>query len=253
MLHILHVNDTETSFSKWAHISTLVQELRKRGQCDLLVHTGDFRLGATEDVDTVHAMNHIGFDVVTLGNHDVDQGLSGLVPQLELLRAAKVCANACGVPGVVPYRLIERQNLKVAVLGVTLEEMGLFQPDRNIPRIQFRSARSSLHEILSQVRHHADLVVLLSHCGLDTDVRLAQEVAGIDLIVGGHSHDLLREPLRVGNTWVVQAGAYGEHVGHVQLTRVGQGWHATGRVLPTAGIPADPAVVAPGPALFVSR
>lgn len=244
MLRILHLNDTETSLHTWARLSTLV---RGRGR-DLLLHAGDIRLGSPDDWGVVHAMNHMGFDMITLGNHDLDHGLTELNRQLAALRAGVVCANLTGHGAVAPFRLIERGGLRVAVTGVTLENMTLYQPERNMPGIAVGPPIPALEAVCRKVGDQVDLVVVISHCGLEADLRLARAVPGIDLIVGGHSHDSLSTPLQVGDTWIVQAGSGGACVGWVELTRSGARWVADGGLLPADGATPDPAVLALIPA-----
>ena len=91
---------------------------------------------------------------------------------------------------------------------------------------------------MPRLRRRADLVIVLSHCGYANDVVLASKVGGIAAIVGGHSHLLIATPVRVGDTWVVQAGAAGAYVGWLALGREGDLTVSCG-VVPTAQLQPD--------------
>src|ERR671933_87189 len=98
---------------------------------------------------------------------------------------------------------------------------------------------------LPRLRPHADVMVVLSHCGYDADVELACHVPGIDLIVGGHNHQLIPAPVAVGRTWVVQAGAEGAYVGWLAVHYEGR-LEVTGGLLPMAGLAPDAHTLALG-------
>ena len=103
-----------------------------------------------------------------------------------------------------------------------------------------------LPEQVSRLRKEVDLVVLLSHLGLATDRRLAEEIPEIDIILGGHTHHLLEEPERVGQTWLAAAGKFGEHVGHVTITFDPAGQkiiQVKGRFIPVSAVDPDPKMV----------
>lgn len=238
-LTVIHTNDTEAgTFEQWPRITTAVRNLRNAGQCDLLVHVGDITLGYPSGWARVAAMNNLGFDAVTIGNHELDHGLDPLCEQLGELRAQALCANVTGLPPAhfQPYCLLNRQGFRIGLVGVTLPEMSLYQPRRHLAGLSFHSPEDALRPLIPALRAQADIVIVLSHCGYESDLGLATQVEGIDLIVGGHSHHQLSEPVCVGATRVVQAGQYGEYVGRVTITDGRGGRDLYGGLVSTQGL-----------------
>jgi 2',3'-cyclic-nucleotide 2'-phosphodiesterase (5'-nucleotidase family) len=245
LLHILHLNDTELAPDQvFPRVATLVRRARATGQCDLLLHAGDVRFGAAHGRAMVRVFNHLGVDGFTPGNHDLDDGIDLLARQVAELQADTICSNVSGCDRFLPYRIYLRQGIRVAVCGVTLEEMPLLQPERNIPGMRFLRPSAALLSLIPELRRQADVIVVLSHCGLEADMELAREVPAIDLIIGGHSHHLLTEPVRVGKTQICQAGAWGEHVGWIRLDLAGGSLTVEAGVTPVAGLEPDPEVAA---------
>ncbi|HWI60717.1 MAG TPA: metallophosphoesterase, partial [Symbiobacteriaceae bacterium] len=233
MLHILHINDTDTHQpAGWAPAAATIRHLRQRGQCDLLLHAGDLTLGGESGDHLVGLLNDLGFDAITPGNHEFDRGLAVLRRQLAAFSGAVLCANASGF---TQSMTIERRGMRIALTGVLLPELNLLQPPRNLEGMELTAPETALRSLVPELRRQADMVVVISHCGLDADRELARAVPGIDLIVGGHSHHLLTAPVREGATLIVQAGAFGEYVGCVSVDASGQ---LGAQVIPTA--PADP-------------
>jgi 2',3'-cyclic-nucleotide 2'-phosphodiesterase (5'-nucleotidase family) len=169
-------------------------------------------------------MNALRFDAMTLGNHEFDWGPAALRAMTEDARFPFLSANiadAAGkpLPWIKPYVILERKGIKVAVIGMTTQETAFAVKREYVAGLRFASPERLLPGIISEVRREgATLVVLLSHFGLAEDMRLAAAVHGIDIIVGGHSHTALADPLRSGQTIVVQAGARGLYLGVLELT-----------------------------------
>ncbi|MBI4396775.1 MAG: hypothetical protein HY548_06750, partial [Elusimicrobia bacterium] len=110
--------------------------------------------------------------------------------------------------------------------------VGVLDPDVLAPLpqdwkrwVKVRDDKKKLRGVIEGLRRDVDVVMVLAHSGLDADQRMAEEIPGIDLVVGGHSQTLMKEPLRVENlksgtsAWIVQAGGNGQYVGKV-LVRV---------------------------------
>lgn len=219
MLHILHLNDTEGGYEPWPRIAAAIRTYRRQGRCDLLLHAGDMTLGHTSARPRMRLMKQLQFDAVVPGNHDLDWGINALQGHLGVLRTAALCANVHGAPRgcFQPYRLFWRQGVRIAVAGVSLPEMATLVPARHLGEAMFLEPEPILADLVPRLRQRADLVVLLSHAGYERDCAMARAVPGIDLIVGGHTHRLLTEPVAIGATRVVQAGAFGSHLGVVRV------------------------------------
>src|SRR5919197_6060005 len=241
MLQIVHLNDTEGPITDvWPPVATALRALREAGRCDVLLHAGDVPLGSTAAEATVRIMNTLGFDAVALGNHDLNDGVAALCAQVQHLQAAILCANVSGAPPgcVRPYCWLRRRGLRVAVIGITLPDLPLYQAARLTAGLTFHPAAEVLRGLVPRLRPHAAAVVVLSHCGYGADVELAGHVPGIDLIVGGHNHQLVPAPVAVGRTWVVQVGAEGAYVGWLSVHHDGR-LEVSGGLLPTADLAPD--------------
>jgi 2',3'-cyclic-nucleotide 2'-phosphodiesterase (5'-nucleotidase family) len=245
-LRIIHVNDTsEATADAWARLAGLVGSLRSSGRCDLLLHAGDVNLSAPSGTVAALLLRRLGVDAVALGNHDLDGGVDALCAQTASLGGRIVCANAAGLPAgcARPYRILRRAGLRVGVLGLTLGDFPVYQPERNLGGLTFLDPVATLEALLPAVRARTDLVVLLSHCGYEPDLAIARRVDGPAVVVGGHSHVLLAAPEPVGSCWVVQAGHAASHAGWLEVDWRPDGLDVRGGVLPTADVPADPAVL----------
>jgi sulfur-oxidizing protein SoxB len=116
------------------------------------------------------------------------------------------------------FRMFEKGGIKVAVLGQAFPYTPLGLPSRLIPKWSFGIREDDIQANVDRVRQdRADLVVLLSHNGLDIDLKLASRLKGIDVILTAHTHDPLPEPLKVGRTLLVAVGSHGKFLGRLDL------------------------------------
>ena len=250
-LTILHTNDQHGHFMKFnpypvadvggmAAQSTFVNitraEAEKAGANVLILSAGDLNTGIPEsdmlDAEPdIIAMNMIGYDAMTLGNHEFDKSREILMKQQELAEfpflSANVVKKDSGEPLVEAYVIKEYNGLKVAIFGLTLERTPTVTMPENTADIVFENVVEVAKELVPTLREEADIVIALTHIGLysedsnhyeDGDIYLASQVPGIDVIVGGHTHTKLTEPKVVNGTVIVQAGAYSEYMGKLELT-----------------------------------
>lgn len=229
-LHILHTNDIHSHFEHMPQIATCLKAKRKEweriGEHALTVDIGDHtdRMGmeteATWGQANVRVLNQSGYQYVTIGNNE---GLTFPKKELDQLyehaQFRVVAANILDlkrktIPNwAIPYDIYEWDGVKIAILGVTVafssfyEQLGWEVTDP-FPVLQ---------QYTQQLRTEVDIILVLSHLGYHADVRMAKEIDGIDLILGAHTHRLLPEGEKVNQTWIAQAGKFGEYIGHVQL------------------------------------
>ena len=245
----LRTGDDQT-LGGWARVAAVIKsEKTSRAHPTLVLDAGDFLMGslfhmvAREEALELRLMKEMGYDVVTLGNHEFDlmpQGLArifnsahqkGGMPQI-------VFSNPIFHPGsseddtleelfrkgiVKPYFIKEIQGIRIGIFGILGKDAAEVSPFAR--PMKFRDPIETSHEMVKILREKekADWVICLSHGGLredksfSEDDRLAKEVPGIDLIVGGHSHTKLEKPLTVNQTMILQAGCYGEYVGVLDL------------------------------------
>lgn len=157
-------------------------------------------------------------DAFAVGNHEFDLG----IPNAERLFAhAEVPALSANlsppVAGTAPSHVIERGGLRIGVIGLTTEGLRRVVAKKAIADLHATPVEDAVRAQIAVLDDQTDLIVVLSHIGVDDDRALAADVDGIDLIVGGHSHTPLKEAEQVGETWIVQAGSYARSLGEIQL------------------------------------
>jgi len=226
-----------------ARLATAVNEIRenkrKEGEPLLLFDVGDFLGGAPfawlaldGRASELTIMQKMRYDAVTIGNHEYDYGPNALAQYLlragypdahqkTLVLASNTEAPATGLLGAqVLCRktgMFELGNgLRVGVFGLIGKEAILMMGETEGMQFldQHETARRMVDELEGQ---GADVIVALSHCGLAEDRELARKVLGIDIILGGHCHTTLFEPVLLGGTIVVQTGHFGEYLGQLEL------------------------------------
>jgi 5'-nucleotidase/UDP-sugar diphosphatase len=243
-LAIAHVNDTgEAAPDAWARMAGAVAGLRAGDRCDVLLHAGDVDLSTPTGASGAALLSRLRVDGVALGNHDLDGGVEALRAQAGLLRGRLLCANVTGAPAGLlrPYRLLRRRGWRVAVVGLTLRDFAAHQPARNLGGLAFPDPAAALARLWPRLRAAADLVVVLSHCGVEVDRAIAAGLDAPALVIGGHSHVLLDAPEPIGRAWVAQAGCAASHVGWVEVRGGTAGLDVRGGVIATADAPPDPA------------
>jgi len=167
------------------------------------------------------------YDAMVIGNHDFDYGQDNLAKRAQASPFPYLAANLVNERGdpppfAKPYFVKDLGLVKVAVLGLTYPHVNT--KASNVTGLRFTSAIDAARRWVPELRKQADLVVALTHLGLDqryawdeSDVMLANAVPGIDVIVGGHSHTALRTARLVGTTTIVQAGTAALNLGRLEL------------------------------------
>jgi len=121
-------------------------------------------------------------------------------------------------PAYEPYKIFERGGAKIAVIGQAFPYMPIANPKWLFPGLSFGVREERMHQVVQEARDEgADLVVVLSHNGFDVDRKMASQVDGIDVILTGHTHDALPEPLMVNDTLLIASGSNGKFISRVDL------------------------------------
>lgn len=145
-----------------------------------------------------------------------------------------------------PYKMFERNGVKIAVIGQAFPYMPIANPGWMFPGLSFGVREENMAGLVDEVRGlGADLVVLLSHNGFDVDRKLASQVDGIDVILTGHTHDALPEPVMVNKTMLIASGSNGKFITRLDLdVRDGEIRGFTHKLIPIFSdvIEADPMV-----------
>ena len=208
--------------------SVIREEKAKDPDGTLLLDAGDISTGgAVSDyfkaLPIVDVMNELGYDAMTVGNHEFDSGRLALVEIADRAKFPILSANLVdNAPGkkieVKPYVMKDVEGFKVGILGLTTPESFSMLTKEDAEQIRFLSVEDTAKTMISRMKGEgAELIVVLSHLGIEDDRKLAESVKGIDVIVGGHSHTETPEPVKIGNTIIVQSGTQGENLGKIDL------------------------------------
>lgn len=256
-----------------ARRATLVKKIRQERQAHRrtvwLVDCGDYSDGTPFSIEyhgeaDVAAMNAAGYDFGTLGNHEFNGTAAQLRKLIDATRYQLLSANTTdrqsGRPLTQPFVIRRVGAVRIGLFGLTTHEAATYPAGKEA--VDVADEVQAARKMVAALRPRADILVLLSHAGEEMDEKLAAEVPGLDVIVGGHSHSRLpsgtlvwrSEDLRasdVNGTVIVQAHQWGGELGRLDLlfARDAKGkWRVAryrARLLPvTADLEPDPAVAA---------
>ena len=251
-LTLLHVNDTHSHLEpvRTGAYAGMGGVLERAAYVDsvrvadgpenvLLLHAGDFSQGTSYFSEfgaplMVQIINALHYDVITLGNHEFDNGIEALGAALSGCEAPVVVCNydfSSFELGqyVKPYVIVEKAGMKIGVVGVLCSLASMVQGDisNRLPELDMVE---SLQKYVDEIRPQCDLVIALTHIGYEehgpgemTDPSLCAATRGIDLFVGGHSHTFMDKPDYVKNldgkkVPIVQDGWMGALVGECHIS-----------------------------------
>jgi len=209
-------------------VATVVNSIRADRPDAILLDGGDTWHGSmtcyeTQGQDMVNVMNALKPDAMTfhweftLGSERVQEIVEGL-PFAAL--GQNIFDAEWDEPAELfkPYKFFERGGVKVAVIGQAFPYMPIANPGWMFPEYSFGIRDENMQAMVDEVRGMgAELVVCLSHNGFDVDKKMAGLVTGIDVILSGHTHDALPEPVLVGETIIIASGSNGKFVSRVDL------------------------------------
>ena len=250
-LTILHVNDTHSHLEpirtgKYAGLGGILERtayidsVRTADGPEnvLLLHAGDFCQGTTYFSEfgaplMVQMINAVGYDAITLGNHEFDNGIEALGEALSGCEVPVVCCNYDFSPFeagkyIKPYVILEKAGLKIGIIGVLCPLGSVVQGDisNRLPSFELVPTVQKYADLL---RPQCDLVIALTHIGYTehgpgetTDPQLCAATRNIDIFVGGHSHTFLEEAAMHPNLDgklipIVQSGEYGVYMGELHV------------------------------------
>ena len=252
-LVIMHTNDVHGNIvpekTKYAgglaRRKVVIDSIRNTEEHSLLVDAGDDVQGflyftAFGGEVEYGGMNKLGYDIVTIGNHEFDNGLEALAKNYKILKAEKICANynfdKTPLKGITKEYVIKKfDNKKIAFIGVGCQPEGMILPGNRIG-MEYKDAAFVADSIATMLKSkgEADYVIVLSHIGYTTsrpnlpcDSILALNSKDIDIIIGGHSHTRIDSKSnnhqslfknKVGKTVLVaQTGSNGEYLGKITI------------------------------------
>ena len=274
-------------FGGYARLMTVINQQREQYPDAILVDGGDFSMGSlfqtafTTSAIELRMMGAMGYDATTFGNHEFDylpKGLAAMLtvaadcgePVPAILDAnylpptegeegydedAQLVWDALDHYGVREYTILERGGVYYVLFGLTGYDSDDCAPNSGmILEAPAEAAQRIVDQATAECveRYGVEpLVVCLSHSGTEDgkgeDYELAQRVKGIHLIVSGHTHTTLLEPIQVGDTWIVSAGEYGKYLGvvHMDYSTDGTAALTEYELIPIDGtVEEDPAVAA---------
>ncbi len=247
-ISFVHVSDVHANYnpvrggsSPVARVRGYFEQARRENPYTIFTNAGDdYEKGSiAEEVSrglvTREIVQAMHYDVRTIGNHDFSWGIDELVAfsrdpfALVLASNTKMTGANAGdqaakLPGWTDYAVLQVGQVKIGFFGLVSKPWnekdeqyeGGFYPGMVGLRSDFDYVKIT-RDIIAKHRGEVDLLVLVSHLGIEEDTRLARETQGIDVILGGHSHTVMKEPLRVKGTAIVHAGAWAENVGRFDL------------------------------------
>jgi 2',3'-cyclic-nucleotide 2'-phosphodiesterase (5'-nucleotidase family) len=248
-LTVLHTNDLHGHFlpapAEWLEgrpaiggMVRLEQEVRaireQRGEGSTLLLDGGDQLTGTPltDIEEDGAIGRpmlrfielLRYDAWALGNHEFDKGLANLGRYTALSPVPVLSSNVRDESGVAPLlprqlysTIVTRAGVRVGLIGATTMGLGGLMNPRDFSTLRLVDVTAAVREEARRLDPLTDLLVLVSHCGVEAEEAIARAVPELDLVVGGHSHTRLYQERLVGNVRVVQAGSYARLLGVVDL------------------------------------
>ena len=250
---ILHTNDVHSYIDPFppnhpknpnmggvARRAALIETIRKENPNVLLLDAGDIFQGTPYfnyyggELE-FKLMNMMGYEIVTLGNHDFDNGIEGLLSQMPNAKFEFVSnygfQNTVLDGHVKPYKIKNIDGIKIGVFGLGVELQGLVDK-KNCKETVYHDPIESTTDMARILKHEqkCDLVICLSHIGYEykenpnkvCDLLLAKKTKDIDLIIGGHTHTFLNKPVIEKNlegkdVLINQVGCYGLNLGRIDF------------------------------------
>lgn len=241
-LVILHTNDTHSQIEPYTYKAdtnvggflrreALVREIRTEHPDLLLFDAGDFSQGTPyfnvfKGYTEVEMMNAMGYDAIALGNHEFDNGSAALAKLLKKADFKVVCANYefhnKTLAKVVKHHVVLKRNgLKIGVFGLLVDLRTLISTSTYKEITYLDPVATAKNEVKELNSMGCDLIICLSHLGIEEDMVndfvVAKEVPDIDIIIGGHSHKELSEPVVIGKTRIFQMSNKGKCVGKITV------------------------------------
>ena len=244
----------------FAKIKTLIREQKEKNPETLLLDAGDFSMGTLvqvvyeEEASEIRMLGELGFEVTTLGNHEFDYKAEGLANMLNsavssgdnlpslivcnvdwnkmeetgLTEDQQLLSDAFENFGVKDYIVVEKNGVKIAITGVFGEDCLDCVP--NCP-LEFENPVEAVKETVAEIqeKEDVDMIACVSHSGTwkdedkSEDEILAKSVPELDLIISGHTHTKLDEPIVHGDTYIVSAAEYGKYLGSLSMTQKADG------------------------------
>ncbi|MCI9141132.1 MAG: bifunctional metallophosphatase/5'-nucleotidase [Lachnospiraceae bacterium] len=253
-------NGQDVTLGGFAHIRTLITQAKEKNPDTLILDAGDFSMGTLvqtifhTNAPELRMLGALECDATTLGNHEFDYRSSGLAGALNAARESgdpvpamvlcnidweameaegltedqQLLKDAFAAYGMRDYIVLNKGDVRIAVLGVFGEDSLACAPTCVL---KFQDIKEAAARTVKEIREteDVDMIVCVSHSGTNEDPDksedelLAKAVPEIDLIISGHSHTTLEQPLQYGNTYIVSCGSYARNLGSLSMSRTPDG------------------------------
>ena len=250
----------DVTLGGFAHIRTLITQVKEKNPDTLILDAGDFSMGTLvqtifhTDAPELRMLGALECDATTLGNHEFDYRSSGLAGALNAARESgdpvpamvlcnidweameaegltkdqQLLRDAFAAYGMQDYIILTKGDVRIAVLGVFGEDSLACAPTCVL---KFQDIKEAAARTVKKIREteDADMIVCVSHSGTNEDPAksedelLAKAVPEIDLIISGHSHTTLEQPLLYGSTYIVSCGSYARNLGSLSMSQTPDG------------------------------
>ena len=226
---ILHLNDMHAKTDGFARLKYLADSLKRSHSYVYIVSAGDNFTGnpyvdmvADKGFPMIDLMNQTGFTLSCFGNHEFDLGQLFLEKRIEQAKFPFICANmntgSSGMKQPLPYYVLTAGKLQIPVLGlIEINENSI--PDTHpskVAGLSFSDPLKAAGEFVELKKKYGSMLAL-THLGVETDEKLAREYPQFDVIIGGHSHTILKQHLTIDGVMIVQAGSYQRFIGKLTL------------------------------------
>ncbi|WP_301108886.1 bifunctional UDP-sugar hydrolase/5'-nucleotidase [Sporosarcina sp.] len=229
-IHIYHTNDIHSHFENWPQIKRFLQDRKEQavqaGEACFIFDIGDHvdrshpYTEGTVGKGNVELLNEAGYDAVTIGNNEgITMSKESLNTLYEDALFDVVVCNLKDVEGAVPYwiktsKILETSDgVRIGIVGATAPYYAFYRQ----LGWEIIEPHKQLQKIASRLKDESDIVVCLSHLGINEDRLLAEECPEFDVILGAHTHHLLPNGEWSGDTLIGAAGKFGHYIGHIRV------------------------------------
>jgi 5'-nucleotidase / UDP-sugar diphosphatase len=222
-LTIIHTNDLHNNPGILLQVE---EEKNKVKGPVLLLDAGDALKGSNTlfylKEEVICTMNRLGYSALTMGNREFNYLRWVLKKRKEQAEFPILAANLTDLKNKVndcfkPFIIKNIDGMKVAIIGLTPVQYNDDSFWLKLFGFRFLDPFKTTREITENLNKDVALVILLSHLGLKDDKLMAEENINIDLIIGGHSHSVIENPILSGKTYIFQAGSHGKYLGKIEI------------------------------------
>lgn len=231
---LINTNDLHAYLPNMPEVAGIIDDLKKQHPDAILVDGGD--IAYNPPISDKHyfepmpeIMNAMGYQVASLGNHEFQWSNKKLEDDvISKVTSDVICGNALDketgsyLPGVSPYVIKEVNGIKIGFIGLVTTKMATSAHPNVGKEVKKLDEAETLKNLIPEVKAKgAEIIVVISHQGIDDDPEMAKAVPGADVILAAHDHQLTSNPIVVGNyphkTYIVESGSHGKYVGETTL------------------------------------